>query len=260
MNKSGYVKFDRKILKWSWYTDSNTFKLFFHLVMSANYADGNFLGVEVKRGQVARSYKKLSDETGLTVNEIRTALKKLKSTREITQTTHAKFSVFTVVSYDKYQTVHTDFHTQSTRSSHAFNTDLTQREKRKIKNNNIIINNKGVGTYSTVVDLYHSLCPSLPAVKNLTPTRIEELDKLLEAYDMDTIHELFVKAERSDFLKGLRKTNGRDWKATFGWLIDVDNATKVLEGNFDNEPDKAKDSRYDFESFDKMAFEKVKNS
>ena len=46
---------------------------------------------------------------------------------------------------------------------------------------------------------------------------------------------LFKKAEASDFLKG---KNGRDWQATFDWLIKDNNMAKVLEGNYDNKCNK----------------------
>ena len=101
--KKGFVKFNRKIKDWGWYTDVNTFKLFFHLILCANYTDGTFLGVKVLRGQIATSISKLAKETGLTVDEVRTAKKHLESTGEVTSISHAKFSVISIPNYDLYQ-------------------------------------------------------------------------------------------------------------------------------------------------------------
>ena len=101
----GFVKFDRKIGEWGWYKDQPTFKVFFHLVTFANFTPGEFLGVKIHRGQIARSYRTLSEETGLTEMQVRTALKHLKLTGEVTQAAHPKFSLFTVVAYEKYQDV-----------------------------------------------------------------------------------------------------------------------------------------------------------
>ncbi len=103
MMKKGFVKFNRKIIDWGWYTDVNTFKLFFHLILCANYTDGTFLGVKVLRGQIATSISRLAKETGLTVNEARTAKKHLESTGEITSESHGKFSVISIPNYDLYQ-------------------------------------------------------------------------------------------------------------------------------------------------------------
>lgn len=101
--KRGFVKFDRKIKDWGWYTDVKTFKLFFHLILCANFTDGFFLGVPIKRGQLAKSVDHLAVETGLTCAEVRTAIKHLESTGEITSKGHPKFTVFSIVNYDLYQ-------------------------------------------------------------------------------------------------------------------------------------------------------------
>ena len=57
----------------------------------------------IKRGQFATSIPKLQVELELTSNEVRTAIKHLKSTGEITVRSYSKFSVITVVKYDSYQ-------------------------------------------------------------------------------------------------------------------------------------------------------------
>ena len=101
--KQGYVKFDRKIKDWGWYTDLATFKLFFHLITFANYADGEYLGIPVKRGQIARSYAQLAKETGLSLSVLRTAINHLTLTQEVAQEKHTKFSIFTVNNYNRYQ-------------------------------------------------------------------------------------------------------------------------------------------------------------
>ena len=101
---NGFVKFDRKIKSWGWYTDINTFKLFFHLVTFANFKDEEFLGKVIKRGQIAKSLSSLATETGLTVDEVRTAIKHLESTKEITRVSQGKYTLFTVTNYDLYQT------------------------------------------------------------------------------------------------------------------------------------------------------------
>lgn len=101
--KQGYVKFDRKIKDWGWYTDLATFKLFFHLITFANYADGEYLGIPIKRGQIARSYAQLAKETGLSLSVLRTAINHLTLTQEVAQEKHPKFSIFTVNNYNRYQ-------------------------------------------------------------------------------------------------------------------------------------------------------------
>ena len=77
-----YVKISRKILEWEWYTDANTKVLFLHILLKANWKDGRFQGIEVPRGSFVTSLQNLAAETGLTVRNVRTALKHLENTGE----------------------------------------------------------------------------------------------------------------------------------------------------------------------------------
>lgn len=99
----GFVKLDRRILDWEWYRDLNTCRLFFHLLLRANWKDGRFQGVEIPRGSLVTSYNNLAAETGLSVKNIRTALKHLETTGEVAVNRYPKFSVITVNNYSLYQ-------------------------------------------------------------------------------------------------------------------------------------------------------------
>ena len=99
-----YIKLSRGLLEWEWYTDINTTRLFIHMLLKANWKDGNFKGTTVPRGSFVSSIGKLSSEIGLTEREIRTAISHLKMTGEVTRKTANRFTVFTVVKYDLYQT------------------------------------------------------------------------------------------------------------------------------------------------------------
>lgn len=103
MLEKGFVKIDRKITSWRWYQDNNTFRVFFHLIITANYEDREFETLTIKRGQKVTSYTSLAAETGLSVQNVRTAINHLKSTGEITVSSHAKFSIITIKNYNQYQ-------------------------------------------------------------------------------------------------------------------------------------------------------------
>ena len=103
MLENGFAKFDRKILTWRWYKNENTFKVFFHLIMTANIIPCDFENITIMRGERATSYKSLSVETGLTERQIRTAVNHLKTTGELTSKSYPKFSVFTLIKYNDYQ-------------------------------------------------------------------------------------------------------------------------------------------------------------
>lgn len=99
----GYIKLWRSLLKWEWYSDVNASRLFIHLLLTANYEDTTWREETIHRGQRLTSVAKLSEETGLTAKEVRTALSKLTRTNELTIRTTNKFSVITVEKYDFFQ-------------------------------------------------------------------------------------------------------------------------------------------------------------
>lgn len=99
----GWIKIHRQILNWEWYKDINVKILFIHLLLTANHQEKNWKGQLVKRGQKLTSLQHLANETGLTLQQTRTALIKLKSTGEITYTTTNKYTLVTITKYDDYQ-------------------------------------------------------------------------------------------------------------------------------------------------------------
>ena len=83
-SQMSYIKIDRKILDWEWYRNLNTCRLFFHLLLKANWKDGRFEGKEIPKGSFVSSVARLAEETDMTPREIRTGLDHLKSTGEVT--------------------------------------------------------------------------------------------------------------------------------------------------------------------------------
>ena len=142
----GFIKIDRKILDWEWWSDFNTFRLFFYMLVSAYWKDGKYKGIEIKRGSFPSSLSKLSSETGLTENEIRTSLKHLKSTGEITSKSTNKFTVFSVKNYDFYQSDNKQNCEQitikNTNETQTINNQLTNSILKELKNENNDKNDK----------------------------------------------------------------------------------------------------------------------
>lgn len=103
MFETGFIKLNRKILNWEWYEDDNVFRVFIHLLLTCNWEEKKWQGQTIRRGERVFSYAKLSEETNLTVRQIRTVLDKLKSTGEITIKATNKYSLVCVVNYGVYQ-------------------------------------------------------------------------------------------------------------------------------------------------------------
>ena len=126
MANDGYIKLYRKMMKWGWYTDTNAKCVFLHLLFLAQYETCFFRGIKLEIGQAVTSIREISVQTGISMQSVRTAIKHLKSTQEITQCTHGKFSVFTIQNYAKYQEDNTASNKQVTQSQHTANTEVTQ--------------------------------------------------------------------------------------------------------------------------------------
>lgn len=121
-----WIKLHKKFLDWKWYKNKNTKILFIHCLLKANWKDGFYEGVEVKRGSFITGRKQLSKELGLTEQEIRTAINHLKSTNEITVKTTNAFSIISINNYDKYQTINQPFNQRATNEQPQYkNIDTT---------------------------------------------------------------------------------------------------------------------------------------
>jgi len=101
--KKGFIALQRSILEWEWYNDIPTKTLFIHILLKANFKDKKWQGHLVKRGELITGRKQLSQETGLSEQQTKTALKKLQSTNEITIKATNRFSIVTLVNYGLYQ-------------------------------------------------------------------------------------------------------------------------------------------------------------
>lgn len=144
INDSGWINLHRKILEWEWYSDVNTFRLFVHMLLKANWREGKFKGTTVPRGSFVSSIAKLAEETGLTKDEIRTAILHLVNTKEITKQSTNKYTVFTVIKYNLYQDIPKQEDKQNPSNAHSipklFPTIEEYKESNKEKkkeNNNI---------------------------------------------------------------------------------------------------------------------------
>lgn len=100
---NGWLKIHRKILQWEWYSDANTFRLFFHLLLKANHNSNRWQGINIQPGQVIVGRKKLAEELKLSEKQIRTSLNKLTSTNEIAIKTTNRFSIVTICKWDEHQ-------------------------------------------------------------------------------------------------------------------------------------------------------------
>jgi len=119
IEKNGWVKIHRKMLDWEWHGDPNVVALFVYILLTVNHEQGRWQGLEVNPGQVITSLPDLAKKVGLTIQQARTALLKLKSTGEITDKITNKFRLITVKKWNEYQSDNRQNNSQSTGKQQA---------------------------------------------------------------------------------------------------------------------------------------------
>ena len=125
---SGYIRLHRKLIDWEWFGDAETLKLFLWLLLEANFRDRMFRGRLVRRGQVLTEFRTIAYKTGLSVRSVRTRIKRLISTHELTQESTRSYTLLTICKYKDYnplsESSDTLFDTQ-------IDTETTHRRRKK---------------------------------------------------------------------------------------------------------------------------------
>tara|TARA_R110002012_G_C11511578_1_gene598478 strand:- start:9 stop:677 length:669 start_codon:yes stop_codon:yes gene_type:complete len=101
----GWIKLHRAMLEWEWYDDLNVSRLFIHCLLKANHKDNKYKGKLIERGSFITGFDTLAKETSLSVQKIRTAINKLKSTSDLTIKSTSQGTLIQVVNYNKFQEV-----------------------------------------------------------------------------------------------------------------------------------------------------------
>lgn len=98
-----WLKLHRKIIDWQWFSDPPCVSLFLYLLTKASIDKKTWKDEVLEPGQLIFGRASASLKTGLSEQQIRTAMNKLKSTNEITIKTTNKYSIITIVRWDEYQ-------------------------------------------------------------------------------------------------------------------------------------------------------------
>ncbi len=221
MMENGFVKVYRSLLQWEWYGDVNTCRVFVHLLLTANYKQARWQGVVIKRGQRVISLKNLAKECGLSVQQVRTVLKKLEKTGEIELAPSVQYTVVSVCKYDKYQADGT----QTAEAQHGGNTEPTSNKEGK-KERNLVINDKIVRSHEWrgYVEMRNRLKKpltenakiiALKRLKSLAPENEELQKQILEQSTFNCWQGLFAIKQNEEVEKnGVATGKGPTLSAT----------------------------------------------
>lgn len=101
--QSTFIKLDRNIMRWRWWSNHNTLIVFLVLLLKANYKEADFEGLTIQRGQLVTSLPSLANYCNLSTQSVRTSLKHLALTGEITDKKYPRYRIITILNYDRYQ-------------------------------------------------------------------------------------------------------------------------------------------------------------
>lgn len=188
-----WIKLHKKLLNWEWYSNINVTRLFIHLLLKANWKDGRFEGIEVPRGSLITGRKKLSKETGLSEQQIRTAISKLKSTNEITTTTNANFTIITIQNYDLYQ-----------EDNQEDNQRATNEQPTNNHNNRIIEYIEDINIKKEKINKKE---------KKFQKPTLEEVQNYIDEKELKISAESFIDYYNANGWK-VGRNSMKDWKAT----------------------------------------------
>jgi hypothetical protein len=206
---SGWIKLHRQIVDWEWYTDHNTFRVFIHLLLTANHKDKKYRGIELKAGSIVTSRDILAIATGLSVRQIRTALYKLKTTNELTIKTSSQGTIIEIVNYSKYQVETNELTNERPTSDQQTTTNKNDNKERNTK-------------YSFLASLLDN------GFDEKLSREWMEVRKQKKAVNTQTAFDDFmtqVKKHGGDRNKILRKCVERSWKGFNHTWLEKENDT-----------------------------------
>ena len=137
---SGWIKIHRKFLDWEWFNKSEAVHLFLYMLIKANHKDAKWQGNDVKRGQFISSLGNISNATGISIQQIRTILKKLEKTNEIEVKSTSQFTIVTICKYECYQDENDTANKPLTNNQQTTNKpSTTNKNEKKEKNEKEVI-------------------------------------------------------------------------------------------------------------------------
>lgn len=280
---ASWIKIFRELLQWEWFQKAEMVQLFIYLLLKANCVDKQWQGITIKRGQLATSNATMRQDLRLSEQQIRTCIKRLISTGEITYKSTNRYVVITIRNYDKYQEIGNSINEQNNEQTNNQSTDeqraineqsTTTKEVKNIRSKEYNIKDikqesgsndqlssasdeaKAVQPekpkaeklpFKDIKAMWNETCTGFPKLFTLSEPRKNKMRlRIAEMGGLEKALPLIKQIfEKMQQSKFLKGDNKRGWKASFDWLFENDkNWVKVYEGNYDNKPEQPTATRY----------------
>lgn len=280
---ASWIKIFRELLQWEWFQKAEMVQLFIYLLLKANCVDKQWQGITIKRGQLATSNATMRQDLRLSEQQIRTCIKRLISTGEITYKSTNRYVVITICNYDKYQEIGNSINEQNNEQTNNQSTDeqraineqsTTTKEVKNIRSKEYNIkdikqesgSNDQLSSasdeaqavepekpkaeklpFKDIKAMWNEICTGFPKLFTLSEPRKNKMRlRIAEMGGLEKALPLIKQIfEKMQQSKFLKGDNKRGWKASFDWLFENDkNWVKVYEGNYDNKPEQAAAKRY----------------
>ena len=118
-----WVKLHRNIVDWEWFDDKNALKLLIYLNVKVNIVDKQWKGITVNRGSLVTGKYSITEDLGISVQQYRTALKKLVQSGEIVKKATNAYTILTLTKWEKMQ------HDQQTDNKRITNEQQTDNKR-----------------------------------------------------------------------------------------------------------------------------------
>ena len=149
----GWVTLHRKFLQWEWFDIPEMVKFFIYLLLMAGYSERKYRGIQLQRGQIITSTPIMMKDTKLSEQQIRTCIKRLKSTGEITCKSTNKFTIITICNYDRYQSEDLPTNGQNNGQPNTQATDKQRTNNGRLYDICTVTNNKTIKQLNNNISL-----------------------------------------------------------------------------------------------------------
>lgn len=176
--KDGWIALHRKIYNSNDFKNQLEVAIFLYLVSMASYQATKVIyrkkTIFLKRGEVSIAYRDLAKKFDISFDKVRTIIKNLKASGNLTQTLHKRLSVFSIVKYSKYQDLPTPSNQTIPHRTTTITTNTTSIDKNMLSLSNMTDKPKKIQI--PILQSLKSKIIEKPRIKNEYEIMREKLD------------------------------------------------------------------------------------